>query len=95
MRARGVAPDEITYSSAITACGNSGQAGAALNLLRVRAPPRPANRSHVVMYMCISDVLLLLWCCAALNCVAMLCLSGVPVVVGVGVAVLCRVEVRS
>ena len=35
MRARGVAPDEITYSSAITACGNSGEAGEALALLKV------------------------------------------------------------
>lgn len=36
MRARGVMPDEVTYSSAITACGNAGQAKRAIALLRVR-----------------------------------------------------------
>lgn len=36
MRARSVAPDEITYSSAIAACGNSGEAQRAMDLLQVR-----------------------------------------------------------
>lgn len=38
MRERGVAPDESTYSNAITACGNAGKAKRAVGLLQVRSP---------------------------------------------------------
>lgn len=36
MKARGVAPDEITYSSAISACGNGGEPARAIALLKVQ-----------------------------------------------------------
>ena len=36
MRKRGIVPDEITYSSAIVACGNAGEVRRALGLLKVR-----------------------------------------------------------
>lgn len=47
MRARGVAPDEITYSSAIAACGNSGEAKRAIELLQVRGAGAPRQAALI------------------------------------------------
>ena len=44
MRAEGVAPDTITFSTAIAACARGGAPGRALSLYGTRAPPPSPSR---------------------------------------------------
>lgn len=67
MRDRGIAPDEITYSSAIAACGNAGQASPALDLLKVCL--------SLYVYTCVYLLNLHITAQAAPNILVFLCLA--------------------